>query len=93
MEATTSRLCLGSSPIPRPLTILFYKLFCFSMEQEQSFVSVELGLDALRLMHKVISQAYETWPGGCAEEQECLFTMRNQLYAALMDQLLDIEAI
>ena len=63
------------------------------MEQEQSVVSVELGLDALRLMHKVISQAYETWPGGCAEEQECLFTLRNQLYAALMDQLLDIEAL
>ena len=63
------------------------------MEQDQTVVSIELGLDALRVMHRAINQAYENWPGGRAEEQECLFTMRNQLYAALMDQLLDIEAI
>ncbi|MDP7999160.1 MAG: hypothetical protein RAK19_05805 [Synechococcus sp. SP1 MAG] len=63
------------------------------MEQDQTVVSIELGLDALRLMHRAVHQAYESWPGGCAEEQECLFAMRNQLYAALMDQLLDIEAI
>jgi hypothetical protein len=44
-------------------------------------------------MHRAINQAYENWPGGHAEEQECLFTMRNQLYAALMDQLLDMEEI
>ena len=63
------------------------------MEQDQTVVSIELSLDALRLMHRAVHQAYESWPGGCAEEQECLFVMRNQLYAALMDQLLDIEAI
>ena len=63
------------------------------MEQDQTVVSMELGLDALRLMHRAVHQAYESWPGGCAEEQECLFAMRNQLYAALMDQLFDIEAI
>ena len=63
------------------------------MEQDQTVVSIELGLDALRLMHRAINQAYESWPGGHAEEQECLFTMRNQLYAALMDQLLDMETI
>ena len=63
------------------------------MEQDQTVVSIELGLDALRVMHRAINQAYETWPGGCAEEQECLYTMRNQLYAALMDQLLDMEVI
>ena len=63
------------------------------MEQDQTVVSIELGLNALRLMHRAVHQSYENWPGGCAEEQECLFAMRNQLYAALMDQLLDIEAI
>ena len=63
------------------------------MKQDQTVVSIELGLDALRLMHRPVHQAYESWPGGHAEEQECLFTMRNQLYAALMDQLLDMEAI
>ena len=63
------------------------------MEQDQTVVSIELGLDALRLMHRAVHQAYESWPGGCAEEQECLFAMRNQLYTVLMDQLLDIEAI
>ena len=63
------------------------------MEQDQNIVSIELGLDALRLMHRAIHQSYESWPGGCAEEQECLLVMRNQLFAALMDQLLDIEAI
>lgn len=63
------------------------------MKQDQTVVSIELGLDALRLMHRAVHQTYESWPGGHAEEQECLFTMRNQLYAALMDQLLDMEAI
>ena len=63
------------------------------MKQDQTVVSIELGLDALRLKHRAVHQAYESWPGGHAEEQECLFTMRNQLYAALMDQLLDMEAI
>ena len=63
------------------------------MEQDQTVVSIQLGLDPLRVMHRAINQTYEGWPGGCAEEQECLFTMRNPLYAALMDQLLDIEAI
>ena len=63
------------------------------MKQDQTVVSIELGLDALRVMHRAVHQAYESWPGGHADEQECLLTMRNQLYAALMDQLLDIEAI
>ena len=63
------------------------------MEQDQTVVSIALGLDALRLMHRAVHQAYKSWPGGCAEEQECLFAMRNQLYAALMDQLFDIGAI
>tara|TARA_B100001173_G_scaffold209128_1_gene180411 strand:+ start:1027 stop:1218 length:192 start_codon:yes stop_codon:yes gene_type:complete len=63
------------------------------MEQDQTVVSIELDLDALRLMHRAVHQAYESLPGDCAEEQECLFAMRNKLYAGLMDQLLDIEAI
>ena len=41
--------------------------------------------DALRVLHRVVAEAYINWPGGDANEQACLWNMKTQLYAALMD--------
>ena len=49
--------------------------------------------DALRLLQRVVADAYDNWPGGDANEQACLLLMKNQLYAALMDHLLEMGSI
>lgn len=60
------------------------------MGEEGDYIThFHLNLDALRLLHCVVSDAYERWPGGVVEEQELLYTMKTQLYAALMEYLLD----
>ena len=38
-------------------------------------------------------RAYDNWPGGDANEQACLLNMKTQLYAALMDHLLESGSI
>ena len=48
-------------------------------------LSFQLDLNALRLLHRVVSDAYTNWPGGPPEEQASLDRMRMQLYAGLMD--------
>ena len=62
------------------------------MEQDQTIVSIELGLDALRVMHRAINQAYENWPGGRAEEQEYSYWIQKEIVAALRATGLSIEA-
>ena len=54
---------------------------------------MEMDINALRLLHRVVSDAYLNWSGGLPEEQVCLSNMRIQLYAALMDHLLEDEQI
>ncbi|MBL6796935.1 MAG: hypothetical protein ISQ48_10295 [Synechococcus sp. BS307-5m-G34] len=49
--------------------------------------------DALRVLHRVVAEAYINWPGGDANEQACLGNMKTQLYAALMDHLLESGSI
>ena len=48
---------------------------------------------ALRVLHRVVAEAYINWPGGDANEQACLWNMKTQLYAALMDHLLESGSI
>ena len=60
-----------------------------SMSNEQDGALMEMDLHALRLLHRVVSDAHANWPGGCPEEQQSLQTMKMQLYAALMDHLLE----
>lgn len=61
------------------------------MNDETYVTSMEMNITALRLLHRTVSEALERWPGGPAEEQECLSTMKLQLYAALMEYLLNAE--
>ena len=49
--------------------------------------------DVLRILHRVVAEAYINWPGGDATEQACLLNMNTQLYAALMDHLLESGSI
>ncbi len=51
-------------------------------------VNIQCNLSALRLMHKVVGDAYRNWPGGDPDEQVELEIMRNGLYALLMETLL-----
>ena len=52
-----------------------------------------MEVDALRLLHRVVDNAYTNWPGGDADEQACLLLMKNQLYAALMTHLYETNSI
>ena len=51
--------------------------------------TISVEIEALRLLHRVVSEAYTNWPGGDSNEQSCLLSMKTQLYAALMDHLFE----
>ena len=63
------------------------------MHNSSMVATISVEADALRLLHRVVAEAHDTWPGGDANEQACLLQMKNQLYAALMDHLLDSGSI
>ena len=54
---------------------------------------ITMEADALRLLHSAVAEAYTKWPGGDSNEQACLLNMKTQLYAALMDHLLECGSI
>ena len=55
-------------------------------------LSFHLDLKALRLLHRVVSEAHTNWSGGPPGEQESLNRMRLQLYAGLMDVTWSLES-
>ena len=55
--------------------------------------TISVEIHALRVLYRAVSEAYSNWPGGDANEQACLLNMKTQLYAALMDQLLESGSI
>lgn len=57
------------------------------MQNSHMVATISMEADALRVLHRVVAEAYDTWPGGDPNEQACLLQMKNQLYAALMDHL------
>ncbi|AHF63474.1 hypothetical protein SynA1562_01582 [Synechococcus sp. A15-62] len=63
------------------------------MEGNQMITTITLERDVLRLLHRVVAEAHDNWPGGDANEQACLLNMKTQLYAALMDHLLESGSI
>ena len=63
------------------------------MSDSGSIACMEMDINALRLLHRVISEAHDGWPGGPAEEQDCLLRMKTQLFAALMDHMLESDPI
>ena len=46
--------------------------------------TISVEMEALRLLHRAVSEAYTNWPGGDANEQACLLNMKTQLYACLL---------
>ena len=63
------------------------------MEDNQIITTISVEIDALRLLHQAVSEAYANWSGGDANEQVGLLNMKTQLYAALMDHLLELGSI
>lgn len=49
---------------------------------------MEMDLSTLRVLHRVVVDAHSRWSGGDPDEQNLLAAMKQQLYAALMDNLL-----
>jgi len=63
------------------------------MNNDHQVTTLAMETDALRLLQRVVADAYYSWPGGDAEEQATLLLMKNQLYAALMDHLFEMGSI
>ena len=63
------------------------------MEDNPMITTMSVEIEALRLLHRVVAEAHDSWPGGDASEQACLLNMKTQLYAALMDHLLESGSI
>ena len=59
------------------------------MEDNPLVTTISVEIEALRLLHRVVSEAYTNWPGGDSNEQSCLLSMKTQLYAALMDHVFE----
>ena len=92
MEATGSRISLDRAPaVPGPLKSAPFPLS--AMEDNPMITTITLERDVLRLLHRVVAEAHDNWPGGDANEQACLLNMKTQLYAALMDHLLESGSI
>ena len=56
-------------------------------------VDIHCNLTALRFMHKALSDAYRSWPGGHPDDQVQLEIIRNGLYAILMETLLENDLV
>ena len=54
------------------------------MEDNQMITTISVEMDALRLLHRAVSEAYANWPGGDANEQACLLKMKNNLNLSLI---------
>ena len=58
------------------------------MEEDQ-YYQIELPIQAIRIIHKGLSQAVEKWSGGPAEEQENLIAMRDNFYRLVLEHQFD----
>ena len=59
------------------------------MEQEDQYYHLELPIEAVRIVHKGLSQACEKWSGGDPIEQEDLQTMRYHFYRIVLEHRFD----
>jgi hypothetical protein len=59
------------------------------MEQEDQYYHLELPIEAVRIIHKGLSQAYEKWSGGEPQEQEDLLAMRDHFYRIMLEHRFD----
>ena len=53
--------------------------------EEEDYYQIELPIEAVRIIHKGLSQACEKWAGGPAQEQEDLQAMRDHFYRIVLE--------
>ncbi|EAU74617.1 hypothetical protein RS9916_33957 [Synechococcus sp. RS9916] len=59
------------------------------MEDNPMVATISVEIHALRLLHRAVSEACTNWPGGDANEQSSLLSLKTQLFAVLMRHLLE----
>jgi len=52
---------------------------------EEEYYNLELPIEAIKIIHKGLSQAVDKWAGGCPQEQEDLITMRDNFYRIVLE--------
>ena len=55
------------------------------MMEEEEYYQVELPIEAVRIIHKGLSQACDKWSGGDPMEQEDLMAMRDHFYRIMLE--------
>jgi hypothetical protein len=53
--------------------------------EEEDYYQIELPIEAVRIIHKGLSQACEKWSGGPPHEQEDLQAMRDHFYRIVLE--------
>ena len=59
------------------------------MMEDEGYVSIELNIDAIRLIYTGLSQAVEKWSGGDPQEQQDLIAMKNNFYRLILENQFD----
>jgi len=57
--------------------------------EDDGYISIELNIDAIRLIHTGLSQAVEKWSGGDPQEQQDLIAMKNNFYRLILENQFD----
>jgi len=52
---------------------------------EEDYYNLELPIEAIKIIHKGLSQAVDKWAGGLPQEQEELITMRDNFYRIILE--------
>lgn len=52
---------------------------------QEEYYSIELPIQAIKMIHNSLSFHYEKWPGGDAQEQEDIKNMRDNFYRIILD--------
>lgn len=57
--------------------------------EDDGYMSLELNIDAIRVIHTGLSQAVEKWSGGDPQEQEDLIAMRDNFFRLILENQFD----
>ncbi len=57
-------------------------------EQQPILVNIQIDLNTVRMLHCATKICHERWTGSEPYSQEQILTLRDKLYACLMDALL-----
>ena len=57
--------------------------------EDDGYISIELNIDAIRLIHTGLSQAVKKWSGGDPQEQQDLITMRDNFFRLILENQFD----